>query len=111
MYPEKGNTAKSAAAIFLKKMKRDPPDWGTAVLCAVENLENEKEQLDFLRWMADPTGKFRKKNADCKVVENSKELDLTNLKVSHGDCGKFPSYRLSVKKQISLEDESKQTEE
>jgi hypothetical protein len=107
MFPENGKTAESAAKIFLDNMAKHN-DWSDSVLTAVKNLESETEQLTFLKWMADPSGKFREVNKDCKLVKNTNEIDLKNLEISRGDPGKFPSYKLTVKN--SLEEDQKYDE-
>jgi hypothetical protein len=77
-------------------MKENPNCWGDAVLAAVENLTDEKPQLDFLRWLSDPKGRHREANAKCPIQKATHTLNLDNFTVEHGDPGKYPAYKLSV---------------
>ena len=99
MYPEIGDDAVSAAKLFREKMKNHPDHWGTNLLESVENLK-DSEQMKFLAWMADPKGKCRKKNEDCKPVPMKKELDLSGFTITGVRPGKYPTYEIVMNKDV-----------
>ena len=100
LFPEKATTATQSRDLFLKLMKTRPAYWAGNVAESVEHLKDEKEQIDFLRFMADPQGVVPGRNANCKLVDVDHTVGMEN----HPDYiltetvpGKIPTYRVTYK--------------
>ena len=107
MYPEIADTAIRASKLFREKMKNHPGHWGDNILDSVENLKDPAEQTKFLAWVADPQGKCRKQNENCKTVPMEKELDLTGFTITGVRQGKYPTYQIVMNKDVSVVDDEK----
>ena len=101
MYPEDGTDAVSASRIFLKRMKEKPDCWSEALLSAVENLQDSEEQTKFLCWIADPKGKCREQNKNCKPKEVDMGEDfLKGFTITDVQPGKYPTYHIVMNKDV-----------
>jgi hypothetical protein len=110
MWPEKTDTARKAAEKFLSLMREKPQLWADNVSVATKDLVNEKEQVDFLKWMADPQNKtgIQDKEIDL-VTQNLEALSFENhpdYVVTERIPGLVPTVRVTYKpRHVEVEDE------
>ena len=100
LYPQDPTTAVLAADTFRKLMLERPQFWAENVAEATSCLKDSGEQIDFLRWMADPKGVVREQNANtkavpvkqCKGMEDHPDYELTGV-----IPGKIPTYQVTYR--------------
>ena len=68
LFPEAPTTAKQAADKFLQLMRDRPQFWAENVAEVTSHLKDPIQQLDFLRWMADPKGVTPGRNKNARMI-------------------------------------------
>ena len=109
MWPQHATTSRDAAKKFLKLMNEKPELWAQNVCEATEHLVAEKEQGEFLKWMADPQNKTNSKDREVKMVETSTLLfeEHPDFEITEHIPGRVPTIRVKYvpKTRTFVEDE------
>ena len=107
MFEEKATTAKLASKKFTQLMAERPTSWGENLIQVCEDITEEKEQLLFLQWLADPTGTTKRHLKPIKSTATKPEESFENDSryTVEQVSGKVPTFHVSYKQPPSEEDE------
>ena len=97
LFPEKNTTAVHCAKRFRELMKERPGFWAENVVDSIQDMTNSFEQIDFLRYMADPKGVTPGRNQHCKTYDvdpNAENFHThKDFKLTARIPGKIPTYK------------------
>ena len=102
LFPEEATTAKLAADKFMQLMKERPQYWGENICDSIEKLTDEKEQMMFMKWLADPYNKTGNKDKPVQISTNYSTDTFENhpdYEVLSTVSGSVPLVRLLYKPQ------------
>jgi hypothetical protein len=96
LFPEKDTTAVQCSIKFRELMKQRPDFWGENIVNSMKDCTESKEQIDFLRFLADPTGSVPGQNKD--ITTHTVDLDgddffkNPNFELISSEMGALPTF-------------------
>ena len=97
MFEEKITTARDAAKHFTELMKTKPECWGENLYTSFQNIEDEQQQLLFLKFLADPCNKTELKDREVQTYPTTEGCcfdDEELFEVTERVPGKCPLIKL-----------------
>ena len=97
LFPETNKTAVQCSVRFRELMRHRPEFWAENIVESMKDCSETKEQIDFLRFLADPTGSTPNQNKDITThtVKADQDTFFTNpnFQLIGTEMGALPTFR------------------
>ena len=111
LFPQKNTTAVQCSVRFRELIQDRPGFWAENVAESLKDCKDDDEVIDFLRWMADPTGSTPGQNKDIKIetVDPNGDDFFKNpdFEFTGQEMGTIPFYKFEYKPKEDSQDDEK----
>ena len=114
MFEEKVTTARLGAKLFTEMMKTKPDCWGENLYTAFQHIDDEKEQMMFLKYLADPQNKTDLKDRVVETRPATDECCFDNadlFEVTERVPGKCPLIKIRYRQPVEDEKQEEKCED